>query len=451
MGLNLKIEEVPMRLPIVQYPLVVYKSLGHFGSVFQSPEQCKHFCEYVTGLMAGDKGTVQAINNLYLDRNDQSALNKFLTQAKWDETELNRRRVELELARLHRRPVSAKAGRLLIDDTLMCHQKGAIEGLAYLKDHTLNRYVWAHNVVTTHYLNRQDQFPVDFRPYHQFRVKYENKRMVRTAQELNAVPTLPGYRQYLVDWLSYHVRQQLYQPKSRLAVELVRAAVQWQLPFSVVLWDSWYTRRPLIEAVEKENKDWVGGCPKDRKILYEGQWQHLATFSQRLQEHDYRPLKINQHLCWVFSKNLKVEFLKPRKLRFLFVYDTTIDLSKLPLFYTSNRLDWDAKRIFTTYLDRWPTETLNQDVKGNLAFAQTQLRRWRAIKRHWYLSFVAYSLLGDQAPPGRSRWTVRGRFQSTGERCQSVVDELLGYLVHWIVQQSNGGQSPDQILQQLLV
>ena len=79
-----------MRLPIVQYPLVVYKSLGHFGSVFQSPEQCKHFCEYVTGLMAGDKGTVQAINNLFLDRNDQSALNKFLTQAKWDETELNR-------------------------------------------------------------------------------------------------------------------------------------------------------------------------------------------------------------------------------------------------------------------------------------------------------------------------------------------------------------------------
>ena len=139
-----------MRLPIVQYPLVVYKSLGHFGSVFQSPEQCKHFCEYVTGLMAGDKGTVQAINNLFLDRNDQSALNKFLTQAKWDETELNRRRVELELARLHQRPVSAKAGRLLMDDTLMCHQQGASEGLAYLKDHTLNRYVWAHNVVTAH-------------------------------------------------------------------------------------------------------------------------------------------------------------------------------------------------------------------------------------------------------------------------------------------------------------
>ena len=166
-----------MRFPIVAYPQIVEESLKYFGSVFQSPEQSKHFCEYVTGLIAGEQGTVQAINNLFLNRNDQSALNKYLTRAEWDEIELNRRRVQFELVRLHRRPVSAKAGRLLIDDTLNQHQKGAIEGLAYLKDHTVNRYVWAHDVVTAHYLNRQDQFPLDFRPYHQFRVKYENKKM----------------------------------------------------------------------------------------------------------------------------------------------------------------------------------------------------------------------------------------------------------------------------------
>ncbi len=393
---------------------------------------------------------MQAINNLFLDRNDQSALNKYLTRAEWDEIELNRRRVQFELARLHRRPVSAQAGRLLIDDTLNQHQKGAIEGLAYLKDHTVNRYVWAHNVVTAHYLNRQDQFPVDFRPYHQFRVKYENKKMKETAQALAVEPDLLAYRQHMVDWLSYHVRQQLYQPKTRLAIELVQEAIQWGLPFRVVLWDSWYTRRPLIEAVEKADKDWVGGCPKDRNILYEGRWQALEVFSQRFSESDYRPVKINDRLYWFLAKNLKTEFLDRRKLRFILVYDTDLILTKVPLFFVSNRLDWDAKRILITYLDRWPTETLNQDVKGNLHFADTQLRRWRAIKRHWYLSFVAYSLLGDLGPPGRSRWAVRGRFQSTGQRCQMVVEELLGYLVYWVVEQVQGGQGPDLILQQLL-
>ena len=155
--------------------------------------------------MAGDILAVRAISNLFLDHPDQSVLNKFVTQEEWAEVELNERRIEFELARLYRRPISAKAGRLIIDDTLAHHKKGAIEGLAYLLDHTINRYVWAHNVVTAHYVNRQDQFPVDLRFYQQFRVKYENKRLQQAVEQLATVPTLSGYRQYLVDLLSYHM------------------------------------------------------------------------------------------------------------------------------------------------------------------------------------------------------------------------------------------------------
>ncbi len=439
-----------MRLPIVAYPQIVTASLKHFGPAFQTAAQRRHFCQYVTGLIAGDKGTVQAINNLFLDRQDQSVLNKFVTQEPWDETKLNRFRVEWELARLHRRPVSAKAGRVIIDDTLAEHKKGAIEGLAYLKDHTVNRYVWAHNVVTAHYVNRQDQFPIDLRPYHQFRIKYETKTIRQAAQQLASEPTLDGYHQHLVDLLSYHQRQQAYQPKTKLAGQLVQTAVELNLPFSLVLWDSWFTRSPLIEQVEKLDKDWIGGCPKDRKVLYQNRWQPLADFIKGLAAEDYHPVKINNHLYWLFAKTMRAQFLHRRKLRFVAVYDTHLNLSKTPLFYVTNRLDWNLARIFRTYLDRWPTETLNQDVKGNLAFAAAQLRRWPGIKRHWYLSFVAYSLLGDQGLPGRSRWTVRGQFQSTGQRCRAVEDELLGYLVDWIVQQHQGGQPPELILQRLL-
>jgi hypothetical protein len=103
-----------------------------------------------------------------------------------------------------------------------------------------------------------------------------------------------------------------------------------------------------------------------------------------------------------------------------------------------------------TYLDRWPTETFNEDAKGNLGFEDYQLRKLRGVKRHWYLFFVAYSLLGDQGPPGRSRWAVRGRFESTGQRCCAVVDELLGHLVRWIAQQIEQGSSPSAVLQMLL-
>lgn len=61
----------------------------------------------------------------------------------------------LGMDHLHRRPVTSQAGRLLINDTLAHHTKCRIEELAYLKDHTLNRCVGAHNVVTS-YVDRAD-------------------------------------------------------------------------------------------------------------------------------------------------------------------------------------------------------------------------------------------------------------------------------------------------------
>ena len=64
-------------------------------------------------LIVGDKKTIVAINDLFLNNNDQSALNKFLTQANWDECKLNRRRVELEMARR-----VVRSGRQCLDDLL---------------------------------------------------------------------------------------------------------------------------------------------------------------------------------------------------------------------------------------------------------------------------------------------------------------------------------------------
>ena len=439
-----------MQMPIVQYPSVVVNNLPYFTPVFQTEEQVKHFCEYVTGLMAGDKKTVAAINALFLNNNDQSALNKFLTQAEWDECALNRRRVKLEVARLHRRPVSSRAGRVIIDDTLAHHTKCRIEELAYLKDHTLNRYVWAHNVVTSYYLNRADQFPVDLRLYLQFRKEKWLANLVEMAAQLRAEPTLKGYHRYLVSLLAYGVRQRIFRTKTQLAADLVQQAVAWELPFDVVLFDSWYCRRPLISVVQELGKDWVSGCPKDRRVLVQNRWTQLQQFSPGIPAEAYRPLKINDRLWWAFSKVMPMKCLKRQRVRIVAAYTDELKLNETPTFYATNRRDWEAKRILTTYLDRWPTETFNEDAKGCLGLEDYQLRKLRGIKRHWYLSFVAYSLLGDQGPPGRSRWAVRGRFESTGQRCRAVADELLGHLVRWIAQQIEEGRSPDAVLQMLL-
>jgi hypothetical protein len=439
-----------MRLPIVQFPRIIAENLAYFAPVFQTAEQRKHFCEYVTGLIVGDKATIRAINALFLNKNDQSSLNKFMSQAEWPEDELNYRRVQYELDRLHRRPVSATAGRLIVDDTLAHHTACCIEGLAYLRDHRLGHNVWAHDVVTSYYVNRSDQFPVDLRLYNQFNRKYEQQVLDRIGVEIQAEPSLANYRQYLASLVSYHYRQQLYRSKTVLAAELVDQAVAWELPFSVVLFDSWFLRWPLVEAIDRHHKDWIGACPKDRLVLAQGRWLQLQAYIQTIPATAYRPCKIGSHLYWAFSKVLPMKNLNRQRVRIVASYEDEVKLTRLPDFYATNRKDWQLKRILTTYLDRWPTETFNEDAKGNLGFEDYQLRQLRAIKRHWYLSFVAYSLLSDQGPPGHSRWAVRGRFQSTGQRCQAVVDELLGDLVHWIARQIEAGLTPDKIIHLLL-
>ena len=439
-----------MRMPIVQFPQIVSENFSWFASTFQTKEQQKHFCEYVTGLIAGDKATVAAINALFLNRNDQSALNKFLTQASWDESELNQRRIKYELARLHRRPVSESAGRLIIDDTLAHHTRCSIEGLAYLKDHTLGRNVWAHNVVTSYYVNRSDQFPVDLQLYYQFNGKYEAEVLKRAVAELAETYGIEQLRNYLLKLISHHYREQLYHPKTELASWLVEGAVQADVPFAIVIFDSWFLRNRLIRTIDKAHKDWVGGCPKDRQVLVNNQWIAIKEYIRTVPAEAYRPYRIGSHLYWAFTKVLPMKALNRRRIRLVASYDGTLRVDKTPSFYATNRKDWEVKRILTTYLDRWPTETFNEDVKGNLGFEAYQLRQLTAIKRHWYLSFVAYSLLGDQASPGRSRWAVRGQFQSTGQRCQAVVDELLTYLVQWLHEQFNLGLTPELVLQRLL-
>lgn len=354
------------------------------------------------------------------------------------------------MARLHRRPISARAGRLIIDDTLAHHTKCSIEELAYLKDHTLNRFVWAHNLITSYYVNRSDQFPVDFRLYLQFRKKWWRKQFADLAEQAQSEACIENYRQYLINLLHYQLRSRLYRPKAELAAELVRQAVDWGFPFEVVLFDSWFCRRPLPQTVESLHKDWISGCPKNRNVLFKNRWMQLQQFIRTIPAEAYRPIKLNDRIWWTFSKVMPMKALDRQRIRIVAVYEDNISLDKTPSFYATNRRDWEAKRILSTYFDRWPTETFNEDAKGHLGLEAYQLRRLQGIKRHWYLSFVAYSLLGDQGPPGRSRWKVRGQFKSTGQRCQAVADELLGYLINWVAQQLRKEQTPEQILQTLL-
>lgn len=436
-------------LPIVRFPRIVEQQAHWFDTVFSTDEQRKHFREYVTGLIVGHEATVTALNRLFLGHNDQSSLNKFATQSKWDENALNRQRVRLELDRLFRRPISARAGRLIIDDTLAHHTQCKMDGLAYLWDHAEQQYAWAHDVVTSYYVNRSDQFPVDFRVWHQFQAKKEVASLRQASQVLSNAPDLNSYRQHLVNLLGFHVREQLYRTKTSLAAELVQGAVELRVPFGVVLFDSWFLHNELIDPIEALDKDWVGGCPKDRLVLFNNHWIQLQHYLQTIPANAYRPVQVCGQKYWAFTKVLTFKSLRRRRFRMVASYDHP-DLKGEPFLLITNRKNWERTRILLTYHDRWPTETFNEDLKGDLGFEDYQLHKLRGIRRHWYLCLAAYSLLSEQGCPGRSRQGVRAPFESTGHRCRAVMKEALGHLVEWIAQQIQEGISTTSISKTLL-
>ncbi len=105
------------------------------------------------------------------------------------------------------------------------------------------------------------------------------------------------------------------------------------------------------------------------------------------------------------------------------------------------------------YLQRWPIETFYQDSKGHLGLDAYRMRTSEAIKKHWCLVFVAYSLLHLACLPASP---VRGKakkichpIKTIGEACrqqgEAVIEALILY-AHDLLQR---GQSAAEVFAML--
>ena len=84
---------------IVAIPQVVEELLVQFGNYFSNEPSRRHFAEYLTGLLIAEHKTVSGIARNAAPP-EQSALNRWLTQAPWDANNINRHRLERPCARL---------------------------------------------------------------------------------------------------------------------------------------------------------------------------------------------------------------------------------------------------------------------------------------------------------------------------------------------------------------
>ncbi len=131
--------------------------LEQFRPCFSKP-QFRNFSTYILGLVASEgKKNIDTINRCFMEHKDQSTLNRFLTASPWSIQRLESKR--LTLARQSLPPTEGSSGTLIIDDTINRKTGKHMEDAGYHYDGAEGKPVWGHDLVTTHYVNGEAEYP----------------------------------------------------------------------------------------------------------------------------------------------------------------------------------------------------------------------------------------------------------------------------------------------------
>lgn len=399
--------------PLVAFPELVEHYAPYFADVF-SAEAFIQFKRYISGLIVSENKTVDGINRLFVhESRNQSSLNRLLTESPFSLAAVNQGRLTM----LNSVPGTClkPKGVLSVDDTLLTHYGDQFEQIAKLYDHSQDRYVWAHNLVTLHYSDEQTDYPVLFELWRpadlagiEQGLRAAGIKLKESKQALKSSDPAK-WRQYLLGVWRRHQQQPavaaLYDSKLRMAERQLQQWVQLYPTLKLpVTFDSWYTKPGFCHFIDQLELPYVGTLTAESEVVLKTGLERLETFAARLKAEHLTAL--NQGQAGVF-KPVTIRF-KGQPERYysycqthrvhnfgkhrLVINHRQADLSDNPVFYLTNRLQWQAQGITHIRRHRWPVEVYHEEGKAE-GLDQYQLRDFEAIERHVALVAVVYSLL----------------------------------------------------------
>jgi hypothetical protein len=447
-------------LPLVEIPPFVKKYAEGYQDLF-SPEQYEHFKRYLTGLLALENKTIQAINGAFVvEVKNQSSLNRFFTEYPWSATAVNERR--LQLLRHNPTTTPKRHSVLILDDT---HNEKYGEHFPLLGQWYIpsaKRYGLSHNVVTIHYTDRQVDYPLNLCWYEQMdveqTVQWMEKHEIKYRPEvLERKQKESQQRKYLGDLLKRVRRdhpdwQVPYPSKLDLACDLIDWAVERGYRYPVVF-DSWYTCRQVCEHIAGKNMIYVGTVEPDDGVYLKGKWVSIQQWYEGLSGRDFDPVRFRYRQqetmtqYWATAQTRQVGQLG--RVRLVASHEEK-DRSDRPRFYVCNYLQWELSYLLGRRRLRWPVETSYADTKGPLGFDAYELRDEEGIRRHWTLVFAAYSA-ARQANAQRQwgNW-IKAVLQTVGDVSRQVEGEALAALIYYAFAEMTQGRSTEAIVDLLV-
>ncbi len=457
-----------MQLPIVAPAPIVTTHADAFRDIFENRRQFRHFQNYLTGLMVLPNKSMANIARCTLDSADKTNLSRFFSEACWFQEKVDHRRLRylIQQTEAVRHPQAESV--LAIDDTLCEHVGDMFDYVARHYDHCDGTYPLAHNLVTSHYVSGPVRFPVGLRSYRRYEEITRWDEFVHKHFPEREIPTKRKERNRLhkeVDPVllqdpEFAALHQQFQTKIELAVELLEAAIEHELPFDALLFDSWYLSPTLVGVAKRHDKNWISLLKKNRNletnsfvlkdaegkpISLEGPHIAVKKLVPLIPANAYREVTVKGKSYWTFTRTVRIP--KLGKVRIVISFKKE-DLTGTYIVLVTNRVDWTAQRIISTYLLRWPIETFYQDGKEHLGLDEYRMRNAEAIGKHWCLVFVAYSLLHlDCLPslPTESGLPVK----TIGEVCRQQAQVLIQELILYVHERLQQGQEAKDVFAHL--
>ena len=457
-----------MQLPIIAPAPLVTAHAGAFRDLFENRNQFRHFENYLTGLMVLPNKSMANIVRCVLDSADKTNLSRFFSEAPWFQEQVNDRRLRYLLQHTKAVRLAKDKSALVLDDTLCEHVGSLFEYIDRHYNHGDDSYPLAHNPVTSHYVSGPVRFPVDLRLYRRYEAVTRWAEFVHKHFPEHALPQRKKERAQfhkavdpvLLQDPEFQSLHQQFQTKIALAAELVAAAIEHKVPFSVVLFDSWYLAEDFIAILRRRKKDWISILKKNRNletnsfVLKDAAGKRIPLDGPHLSVEDlvplipataYRALKLGDKTYWTFTLAVRIPALG--KVRLVISFENAALTGTYAVLVT-NRVDWTAPRIITTYVQRWPIETFYQDGKEHLGLDEYRMRDAEAIRKHWCLVFVAYSLLHLDCLPAslnKSRLPIK----TIGEACRQQAQALIEALILSASQQLAQGHKAQDVFAHL--
>jgi hypothetical protein len=393
---------------IIDFPTVVQEALQQFGDLLPNEPQRRHFAEYLTGLFVAERKNVSGINREFAQTTDQSCLNRFLTDAAWDVTQINQRRLDF----LQQEPSTryCAQGVIPIDNTLIDHCGQLIEDAGWFWDHAEQRYKIAHDYLIVNYVcTNGKHYPLDFRRFQK--------------EDLCAREKIP-FRDHTV-----------------LCQELIDWVCAQQIP-GTFAFDSYFTNASILNHIHGKHvadgqpRGYVGSLKFNRKLEYKGRIVKAAALAAQIEPSVRKELREGDRRQWYFTCTLRIPDVN-HKVRLVILWQQQHDTAPRIILVT-NRVCWEVSRIVRGYRYRWTgTETFHRDGKQQLGMGDCQLRDGEGQTRHMHLVMLAYSLLMRQLRQGHAYEWAFQKLMTIGEACRAMLRETLRKTLNWALERHN--------------